>query len=196
MWLAVLGPLQACQGNVPLAIPGGKQRVILATLIMRAGETVSYDELAEVVWDGRPPESARVTIRNYVKRLRRCLGDEAAALIATRYPGYLLQAGENEVDALAFARGCRDGAAAARSGDWEGAFGLHGQALALWRGLPLHDVPSDQLQAEHGPRLERLRLLAVEERMEAGLQLGRHRQLLAELRDVAAAEPLRERVQG
>jgi len=76
-WVGVLGPLVVRAEDDEVPVPAPKQRVILASLALRAGQALSYDELAEFVWDGAPPEAARVAIRNYVKRLRRVLGPVA-----------------------------------------------------------------------------------------------------------------------
>ncbi|HEY7920683.1 MAG TPA: helix-turn-helix domain-containing protein, partial [Streptosporangiaceae bacterium] len=95
-------------------MPAPKQRVILAALALRAGQVASYDELAEIVWDGVPPSGARVAIRNYVKRLRQILGPDAGRRIVTRDPGYALEAGPDEVDALRFTALCSQGGEAIR----------------------------------------------------------------------------------
>lgn len=106
-------------------------------------------------------------------RLRRVLGPRAGARLITRHPGYLLQAGEDEVDVLRFRGLCRDGGAALREGAWDRADGLLGEALALWRGAPVADVRSELLLREQVPGLEELRLRAEERRADAALHLGR-----------------------
>jgi DNA-binding SARP family transcriptional activator/tetratricopeptide (TPR) repeat protein len=194
MWLAILGPIDARHGDAVLVPPAAKQRVVLAALLLRAGHPVSYDELAETIWDGQPPASARVTVRNYVKRLRQSLGPVIGARVVTRYPGYVIEASADEVDVLAFERLYRDGCTAGQAGAWQRASALLTEALALWRGTPLQDIPSERLQREHVPRLGQMRLHALEERLSADLHLGRHYQVLDELHELAAAEPLRERV--
>jgi DNA-binding SARP family transcriptional activator len=193
MWLAILGPLLVHDGETPVDVPRGRLRVLLAALLLHAGNPVGADTLADVVWDGAPPPGAAVTLRSHVLRLRRVLGPRAGARLVTRHPGYLLQAGEDEVDVLRFRGLCRDAGAALRGGAWTRADGLLGEALALWRGAALADVPSDQLLREEMPGLDELRLQAEEWRADAALHLGRHDQLVAGLRSLAAQHPLRER---
>src|SRR5215469_7613587 len=173
MWLAILGPLLVHDGEAQVVVPRGRLRVLLAALLMHAGDPVAAGALAEVVWDGSPPPGAAVTLRSHVVRLRRVLGPRAGARLVTRYPGYLLQASEEEVDALLFRCLCRDGGAALREGAWDRADGLLGEALGLWRGTPLADVPCEQLIREVMPGLEELRLQAEEWRADAALHLGR-----------------------
>jgi DNA-binding SARP family transcriptional activator len=193
MWLAILGPLLVHDGETQISLPAGRLRVLLAALLLRAGNPVAADTLAEVVWDGSPPSSAAGTLRSHVMRLRRVLGPQVGARLVTRPPGYLLQAGEDEVDVLRFRGLCRDGGAALRTGAWARADGLLGEALGLWRGPAMTDVPSELLLREQVPGLEELRLQAEEWRADAALHLGRHDELVAGLQALAARHPLRER---
>jgi DNA-binding SARP family transcriptional activator len=180
-------------GETEVEVPRGRQRVLLAALLMRAGHPVAAGELGEVVWDGAPPSAAAVTLRSYVLRLRRALGPRAGSRLVTRPQGYLLQAGEQEVDVLRFRGLCRDGSAALREGAWDRADGLLGAALGLWRGAPLADVPAELLIRDEVPSLEELRLQAEEWRADAALHLGRHDELVAGLQALTAKHPLRER---
>jgi len=193
MWFAILGPLLAHDGETPVDVPKGRQRVLLAALLVHAGELVPVDALAEVVWDRAPPPGAAVTLRSHVLRLRRVLGPRAGARVVTWHPGYLLQAGEDEVDVLRFRCLCRDGGTALREGAWARADGLLGEALGLWRGAALADVPSELLLRDEVPGLDELRLQAEEWRADAALHLGRHDELVAGLQALAARHPLRER---
>ena len=196
-WVGVLGPLLVRTGGEPVPVPAPKQRVILAALALRAGQVASYDELAEIVWDGTPPAGARVAIRNYVKRLRQILGPYAGRRIVTRDPGYALEAEPDEVDVLRFTALCgrggeavrRDAPAAGEPGAWE----LLGEAIGLWRGSPLVDVPSNVLITAEVPRLDALRMQAQEWRMDAGLARGLHAELVGELTQLAQDHPWRER---
>ncbi len=193
MWLAVLGPLLVYDGETPVELPRGRLRVLLAALLLHAGTPVAADALAEMLWDGVPPAGAAVTLRTHVLRLRRVLGPRAGPRLVTRHPGYLLQAGEDEVDLLRFRCLCRDGGTALRQGAWDRADALLGEALSLWRGTPLADVSCEYLLREELPGLEELRLRAEEWRADAALQLGRHDDLVARLRALAGGHPLRER---
>ncbi|HEX9542491.1 MAG TPA: AfsR/SARP family transcriptional regulator [Streptosporangiaceae bacterium] len=200
--VGVLGPLIVRSEGAAVPVPAPKQRVILAALALRAGQAVSYDELAEIVWNGAPPDAARVAIRNYVKRLRHVLGPVAGRRILTRDPGYALDAGPDEVDALRFTAMCMKAGQAVRqvheatrdqamgaSGTWD----VLSEALGLWRGDPLVDVPSQMLVAAEVPPLDALRMQALEWRMDAGLAQGRHAELVGELTQLARDHPLRER---
>ncbi|HEX3924501.1 MAG TPA: BTAD domain-containing putative transcriptional regulator [Streptosporangiaceae bacterium] len=192
MWFGVLGPLLVRDGDVVVGVPASRQRVLLAALLVHAGKAVPADALAEVIWAGAPPVGAAITLRSHVSRLRRVLGPGAGARVLTRHPGYLLEAGEEEVDLLRFAALCQQGGAAIRAGAWARAWGLLSQALALWRGEPMADIPCGPLHREEVPRLEQMRLQAVEWRTDAGLHLGRQAELVPESQMLAARHPLRE----
>jgi DNA-binding SARP family transcriptional activator/Flp pilus assembly protein TadD len=184
MWFGVIGPLLVRDGDAVVHVPAARQRVLLAALLLRANKIVAAETLAELVWDGTPPAGARVTLRSHVSRLRHVLGPDAGARLVTRYPGYLIEAGDDEVDVLRFAALCREGAAAVRAG---------AGALGLWRGEPLADIPCELLHRDEVPGLDQARLQALEWQIEADLHLGRHGELVAELRTLTAAHPLRER---
>ena len=196
-WVGVLGPLLVRADGADVVVPAPKQRVILAALALRAGQVASYDELAEIIWDGTPPAGARVAIRNYVKRLRQILGPVAGRRIVTRDPGYALEAEPDEVDALWFTALCARGGEAVGRGaaatGTEAAWDVLSEALALWRGSPLVDVPSNVLITAEVPRLDALRMQAQEWRMDAGLAQGRHSELVGELTQLALDHPWRER---
>jgi DNA-binding SARP family transcriptional activator/tetratricopeptide (TPR) repeat protein len=193
MWFGVLGPLLVRDGDSVVDISARRQRVLLAALLMRAGAVVPADALAEFLWDGAPPDAAETTLRSYVARLRRTLGPAAGSRVVTRYPGYQIEAAEDEVDLLRFRCLCRDGGAAVRAGEWARAWEMLDEALGLWRGTPLADIPSDLLRREHLAGLEQLRLQAAELRADSGLQQGFHAELVPELESLTAQHPLQER---
>jgi DNA-binding SARP family transcriptional activator len=189
----LLGPLLVRAGEKPIAISAGKQRVLLAALLLAANQVVAIRTLAEALWQDGPPETARVTLQNYIMRLRHTLGPAGYERIVSRPSGYLIQVHRGELDVARFAELQGAGLAAARAGAWENASGQLAAALRLWRGQPLADVRSPLLAAEL-PRLAELRLAALESRIDADLHLGRHHEVTAELAALAAAEPLREHV--
>jgi len=190
----LLGPLVVRAEGVPVVVSASKQRVLLAALLLRANQVVAAAELAEAVWEGSPPETARVTLQNYVKRLRQLLGPAGYERIVTRPAGYVIEVGPGELDVARFTELRAGGLAAARAGAWERAVAQLGAALGLWRGQPLADVPSQVLAVAEVPRLAGMRLEAAEARIDAELHLGRHREVVAELQALTAAEPLRERL--
>src|SRR5215475_8716838 len=145
MWLGVLGPLQVRNGDIVIPVPAAKQRIVLGTLLVRANRVVPAERLTEALWDRAAPASARVTLRTYVQRLRVVLGPVVGARIRTGGRGYLMHAGDGEVDLLRFIKLCAAGSAAARAGSWQRAEAVLTEALGLWRGAPLADVPSEVL---------------------------------------------------
>jgi DNA-binding SARP family transcriptional activator len=193
MRVGVLGPLHVSHEGSVQPVRAAKHRVLLAALLVHANRVVSFDELAEMLWDGSPPAGARATVRNYICRLRRVLGSAVAARIVTCDPGYLFQAGDDELDLLKFQTLCHDGGAAIRIADWPRARRVLAEALELWRGPVLADVQSEAIHRDHAPRLEQMRLQALEWRVDADLHLGGHADLAGELQSVAALHPLRER---
>jgi DNA-binding SARP family transcriptional activator/tetratricopeptide (TPR) repeat protein len=190
----LLGPLAVDASGSRVRVSAGKQRVLLAALLLRANQVVPAGDLAEAVWDGCPPGSARVTLQNYVKRLRQALGPAGYERIVTRPAGYLIEVAPGELDVARFGELAADGLAAARAGAWQRSSERLAAALGLWRGEPLADVPSQVLAEAEVPRLAEIRLGALEARVDADLRLGRHREMVAELQALVAAEPLRERL--
>jgi DNA-binding SARP family transcriptional activator len=192
MQFCLLGPLVVRCGEVVVLIPPGKQRALLAALLLNPGRVVSVDELAETLWGAGPPPSARVTVQNYVKRLRNSLADTGHSRIATQPGGYMICVDDGELDVSRFEMLLGSARAAARRGLWDKAARQARAALSLWRGEPLADVGSDTLTSREVPRLAEMRLQALETRLDADLNLGRHADVIAELRCLAATHPLRE----
>jgi DNA-binding SARP family transcriptional activator/Tfp pilus assembly protein PilF len=190
----LLGPLLVRRESTVIPIAAGKQRVLLAALLLSPGRAQSADELAELLWETGPPASARETVHNYVKRLRQALGDAEHTVVTTQPDGYLLRVPEADVDVWRFEAVTARALQVLRAGQYEQAAAELREALALWRGKPLADVPCDHLLVRHLPRLEEVRLQALEGRIEADLGCGRPSEVTAELQALVAAEPLRERL--
>jgi DNA-binding SARP family transcriptional activator/tetratricopeptide (TPR) repeat protein len=190
----LLGPVVVRCDGVALPVPRGRQRAVLAVLLLNAGQVVSVGQIAETLWGPVPLPSAPATVRNYVKRLRRVLAAADQARIVTRSPGYVIRLDPGELDVARFEI-LLDGARnAALGGSWEAAAQQAREALGLWRGEPLADVESEALALREVPRLTELRLQAAELWIEAEVRLGRHGVVIAELERMAAAHPLREHV--
>jgi DNA-binding SARP family transcriptional activator/tetratricopeptide (TPR) repeat protein len=189
----LLGPLLVRSGDTPVEVSARKQRVLLAVLLLHANQAVAAGDLASAIWQDNPPETARVTLQNYVMRLRHALGPAGYERIVSRPSGYLIEIHPGELDVARFAELQGAGLAAARSGAWEDASGQLAAALKLWRGQPLADVPCALLAVEVS-KLAEMRLVALETRIDADLHLGRHQEVTADLAALATAEPLRERV--
>src|SRR5215470_2704904 len=169
MEFCLLGPLLVRRGAVVIPVPPGKQRAVLAALLLEAGRVVAVDELAEALWGPDPPASARVTVQNYVMRLRKALGGGGRSLICTQPGGYVISIDAAGLDVSRFETLLRAARAAVRDASWDTAAGQAGAALALWRGEPLADAGSEILAAREGPRLAELRLQALQVRIGADL---------------------------
>jgi DNA-binding SARP family transcriptional activator/tetratricopeptide (TPR) repeat protein len=166
---------------------------LLAALVLRPGQAVSTEHLVDELWDADPPLAARKLVSGYVLRLRRLIGDPDGRVLVTRAPGYGLIVAEHDVDVSRFVELAEEGRRALDGENGQLATERLGQALALWRGPALADVPRGPLIAAAAARLEELRLGAVELRVEAGICCGHGTELVAELRQMTAEYPLRER---
>jgi DNA-binding winged helix-turn-helix (wHTH) protein len=186
----LLGPLTvSCQGAV-VPIAGGRQRVLLATLLLEAGHPVKVRQLIDAIWGQRPPASARACLHNEVSRLRDGLGDAGRTRILTLAAGYKLHLEPGELDVARMQALVRSAQAAAGSGAWADASALAASALLLWRGEPLADVGSEVL-ARRIPQLTEIYLQAVDVKLEAERNLGHHAGAQAICQ---VARPERERV--
>ena len=198
MEFRILGPLEVLDGDRSVPLPRGRGRALLALLIMRADEVVSTDRLIDWLWDETPPPTAITALHGLVSSLRKRLepargAGEAPAIIETRPPGYVLAIDRGEVDAHRFRRLLEEVAAGAPAP--ERAAKLR-TALGLWRGSALADFRYEPFAQTEIAVLEELRRAAIEERIDADLALGRHAELVGELKDLTAEQPLRERLRG
>jgi DNA-binding SARP family transcriptional activator len=189
---AVLGAVRAEREGQSLVLPP-RERLVLAALLLRAGEVVSVAALTAVIWDDVPPPGAKNTLQGHIRRLRQALG-RADERIVTRFPGYLIEAGPGELDLADFTRLREEASDAAAAGSWERAASLLRQALALWDGDPLGNVASGYLSRTEVPRLTELRDEATSALIDADLHLGRHGAVTAKLRALVARDPFRERL--
>jgi YVTN family beta-propeller protein len=190
MEFRILGPIEVSDGDRPVALGAAKQRALLALLLLHANEVVSSDRLVDGLWGERAPVTAAKSVQVYVSQLRRLLGD---GRLETRGHGYMLRVDPGALDAERFQALLDAGGAALAAGEAAPAAESLRGALALWRGAALADVAYEQFAQGEIARLDELRLVAVEERIEADLALGRHAALVAELQGLVRAEPMRER---
>jgi len=188
----LLGPLEIRAGEDWRGIGAPKWRSLLATLLIHPGQIVPADVLINEVWGDTPPAKAANLVSIYVLRLRRLLGDTDSTLLVTRAPGYQLRVGPADTDAQLFETMVRNGRRALAAGDPEGAASQLAEALMLWHGSPLADVPPTPLVEAEAERLAELRLDAAELRITAELACGGHAQVVSELRRLLADHPLRE----
>ena len=189
---SLLGPFMVRREGMPVDIAAGRQRALLAALLVNAGQVVPTDDLIEALWAASPPASARVSLHNYVKRLRKVLDDTAHRRISTYPGGYLIRVDAGELDVAQFEALLGAAQTASRRGSWEAAAAASRAALALWRGEPLADVGSEVLSLREAPRLTEMRLQALEVRFDADLHLGCQSAVIAELQRLAGDHPLRE----
>ena len=185
----LLGPLEVLHDHVPARIAAGKQRALLAILLLNANRTVSREQLIDSLWGEDAPDSAQKMVQIQVSQLRKALPEQR---LQTRRPGYVLELREDELDLARFERAVADGRRALEQGNPETATGRLRQALTLWRGPPLAEF-SEPFARHEGARLEELRLAAVELRIGAELALGHQADVVGELETLIAQHPLRER---
>jgi YVTN family beta-propeller protein len=202
----ILGGLEVDDRGQRLPLGGHQQRALLAVLLLRANEVVPVDEIIEDLWGTEPPASATKSVHALISKLRRRLegdaGDNANGetgengVLLTRPHGYVLTVAEGELDLHRFQSLMEEGRAALAAGQPADAAGRLREALALWRGPPLAEFAYDSFAQVEIARLEELRLSGIEERVEADLALGRHRDLIPELDALVTKNPLRERLRG
>jgi DNA-binding SARP family transcriptional activator len=185
----VLGPFEASVDGELAPLGGPLPRAVLAMLLLHAGQVVPVERIADEVWPDALPSAPANSIQGYVSSLRKQLGREA---IETRGAGYVMHLAADTLDLQRFERLAADGAALLRDGRPQDATALLIEALALWRGPALADLASEGILRVEAARLDELRLVALERRIEADLARGREADVVGELQALVAAEPLRE----
>ncbi len=190
----LLGPLEFRAGGGWAGVSAPKVRALLAVLLLRAGQVVPAGQLVDELWGDDPPAAARKLVSGYVLRLRRLTGDPGGRVLVTAAPGYRLLVACGDVDVSRFEELVTAGRRELDGGDGARAAELLDGALGLWRGPPLADVPPGPLVAAEVARLQELRLDAAELRVEARICCGGGAELVAELRQLTAGHPLRERL--
>ena len=194
----ILGALEVRARSAEIGIGGHRQRAVLARLLVDAGNVVPVDGLIEDVWAGDPPRTATKTLHKYVSELRACLrramAPAEASPLRTAGSGYLVDVGAGGFDARSFEAKVADARRARADGDTAGAAATLVEAGALWRGDVLADFPDSPFAAPLRARLGELRLVAVEERLDAQVGLGQHSESAAELFELVEEHPLRERL--
>ena len=194
--LGILGPLQVRIGDDdPVALGGVRQRAVLAVLALNAGQVVSTDRLVDELWGESPPARAVHTVQVFVSRLRTQLAAASERLV-TRPPGYVLELGADEIDALRCEWLYDSARVALARGNAVRADALLSEAGALWRGPPLADFTYEPFAQASIARLEELRLSCREELIESQLALGRHAEVIADLEALVREQPFRERPRG
>ncbi|MCV7220078.1 BTAD domain-containing putative transcriptional regulator [Mycolicibacterium elephantis] len=195
-FFGILGPLTAgVDGGQLLDIGSRKQRELLAVLLLHLNALVPAGRIADAIWHGEPPASADVTLRTHVSHLRSRLASVGAQdVLVTRSAGYGLFVDPDHVDAARFEHLLGAGREALERGETERAQTLLTDALELWRGPVLDDLAEAEFVKTEAARLEELRLVALEQRIDAALALGRHHAVVADLERLVVANPYREQL--
>ncbi|MFD4600262.1 BTAD domain-containing putative transcriptional regulator [Streptomyces sp. NPDC058464] len=204
MDIGILGALDVRENGVPIIPTAPKPRQVLAVLALHADRAVTVGTLTEELWGRQPPRSARPTLQTYIMHLRDLIasalaetGDGAGArtakqVLRTVPGGYLLDSGEGASDVREFERIAGSGYRTREAGDQREAARLLRAALDLWRGPALADISAGEYLHARIRGLEESRLCALDQRIEADLRLGRHRELIPELTVLAARHPTHE----
>ncbi|MFE9253850.1 BTAD domain-containing putative transcriptional regulator [Streptomyces sp. NPDC006879] len=200
MDIKVLGSLAVREQGVSVVPSAAKPRQLLALLALHADRVVTVPTLMEEIWGENIPRSASTTLQTYILQLRRKIATaldadplrDAKDVLVTQFGGYLLHVRPGQVDAHEFERIADSGRAAYDVGDYRAASDLLGRALALWQGPALVDVRAGRVLELEVLRLNEERTAALERRIESDLRLGRHAEVVPELRVLTARHPLHE----
>jgi DNA-binding SARP family transcriptional activator len=186
----ILGPIEVVESDGSIRLGGPRQRATLAILLLEANRVVSVERLAEDLYAGAAPVTAVTQVQRQISDLRKVL---PKGVIETRSPGYVIHVLPEQLDLNRFERQAENATQLLARGEAQRAAELLRDALALWRGAPLADLAYESFAQSAIERLDEIRLAALEQRIEAELALGRHRELVAELEQLTSEQPTRER---
>lgn len=192
MKFGLLGSIEVRHEERVLSVGSGRERLVLATLLLNAGRLTPADGLIHALWN-KPPLTAKAQLHNMISNLCRRLRVGDADLIVTRPMGYELHLGTHELDVVQFRRLAERGRHAAASGDHSLAVAQFTEALSLWRGPPLVDV-ADELVGEARQTLAEEKLAVAQARLDVELALGLYDTVLGELSELIAEHRYRERL--
>ncbi|MGZ4448771.1 MAG: BTAD domain-containing putative transcriptional regulator [Nocardioides sp.] len=210
MEVRVLGPVEVELDGRPVDLGTPKQRALVSALALSRGWPVSVDTIVDLLWGDAPPPGVTATLQAYVSQLRRVLEPgrarrAPATVLVTVAPGYALKVADAAVDAQAFEQAVAEthrrlqpltaaGSPALGAAELEESVAALDRALARWRGTPYAELGDADAAVAERARLDELRVVALEDRALAGLALGHHGTVAAELESLTAAHPLRERL--
>jgi DNA-binding SARP family transcriptional activator len=186
MEFRILGPLEVVEDGRAVPLDRRRLRALLAFLLLHANDLVSSDRLIDEVWGPDPPKTAGASLQNYVSRLRKAIGTGA---IVSQPPGYVLRIDPERFDLARFERLTAE----ARGAEPRERAEKLRAALALWRGPALDDLAFEPFARDEVGRLEEARLAALEDCIDAELEVGRDGELVRELEELVEQHPLRER---
>ena len=183
----ILGPLEATNEQEAIALGGPRQRAVLVALLLRAGRVVPTEQLVDELYGAEPPKTATTSLQNAVVALRTALGPD---VLVTRPPGYVLRIDREQVDAHRFEHLLADARRASPAERRQ----LLERALELWRGPALAEFAFEDWAQTEIRRLEELRLVGLEERLDVDIELGHPADVVPELEALVGEHPLRERL--
>jgi len=192
----ILGFLEISGDRGPLELGAPRQQIVLATLLLSANRVVSIDRLIDAIYGDRRPQTARSQAQISISALRRTLtANGGGSLIGTHPQGYILTVGSGQLDSQRFTELVAAARADRDTGHPGQAVANYREALRLWQGPALTgiDSPFVRLAASH---LDEQRISSNEDRIKLELEMGRHRELVGELTELAEEFPLRERLRG
>ncbi|KPM56368.1 transcriptional regulator [Frankia sp. CcI49] len=197
MKFKVLGRVEIANGTASTALARSKIGHMLSLLLAMNNETVSVDMLIDELWGEQVPRSAQATLQTYVYMARKMFTESlrvpnAQRLLVTQPPGYMLAADQDAIDSVVFERLVREGSESLERGDPESTVVTLTDALKMSRGCPFAGMPTGTALKAHVTYLQELRLTALGLRIDAREQLGRHRDIIPELRSLVAEHPLNE----
>lgn len=209
MEVSVLGPIEVSLAGAPVDLGTPKQRALVAALALSRGWPVSVDAIVDLLWEDSAPPGVTATLQAYVSQLRRVIEPDRerrapATVLVTVAPGYALRVPDESVDVYRFEQAVSGahqrlqplglGRSPLDAGELTAEMARLDGALGLWRGTPYAELGDADAAAAERTRLEELRLVALEDRAVAGLALGHHATVAAEVEALTAAHPLRERL--
>ncbi len=197
----LLGPLAVLKNGQDCTPTAPKIMQLLAMLVLRPGKVVQFDSIIEELWGSAPPRRVRTTVQTYVYQVRRCieangLAPDAEALLATRPAGYVFRIDPEQVDVFTFQHLCREGRELLDEGRYAEAARSFRTALDMWSGPALAGVNCGSVLSAYAVDLQEQRRAAQHLRVEAEIEGGLHRELIGELRSLAASNPFDEMLHG
>ncbi|MFE0592345.1 BTAD domain-containing putative transcriptional regulator [Micromonospora echinospora] len=194
----ILGPQRAWYADREIDLGPGKQRAVLAVLLLAANRAVPTGQIVDAVWPEEPPANGTNVVQKYVAGLRRVLEPERSPrspgqVLTLTDAGYLLRVDPDAVDFVRFERGVRRARRSVTEGRPSVALAELKAALDLWRGEPLSGFAGPSFEAAR-QRLVELRAAALEDRIGLELTAGRHREIVGELVELVVEFPVRERL--
>ena len=196
----ILGHLEALDEGRVVTPRGTKQRSLLALLLLHANETLSTDRLIDELWGEHPPTTAAKTLQVHISHLRKTLagetGNGSGDIIVTRDHGYELRLDPEHLDSHQFELLVAEGRSELAQGRPERAVRALERAFSLWGGPPLADVAYEPFAQREVARLADLRTAALEQLVEAQLELGRHEEVVPQLEALISEHPYRERLRA